>query len=1145
MAKLKTWLKAKVGHSQTSKSPKVAHVSAAYARAQKGYLLQENDIVSSQPVNKITVPTTTPEVQNAVVEPTVWQPHLEHTATSQDDDYACTARSEWPLDVFAEATAGLSTVTPEGASPGPDLVHSKPAKVVESNARKARKLIQQHGRSSQSAILWAIEERQTRSTAILLDHGLLNAEPALFCRCLHLCLQRGDTNLFTQVLAVAESSAFLGHLLEYEPNLQIVAANVDADRLLGLLQKLNPYHRQRVLYTALESEKTAVLKALLWLGMDANTCYQGHSILSAAIWRRNRGFVSILLDHPTTDVNALGMVSLEEPCLRPPLEVALRLNDPSMTEMVLACPSIELNKADHNGDTALIAAARQNCPQLVRTLLGKGADVNVLSRYGNTALQWCATHDDPVTLKLLLDHGAHTNIADDDGNAALHLAAMRNRPQHIRLLIERGADIKTINKKDETVLHLAVKPKATQALGILLDMGAHRDLAGKDGNTALHVAAKFDCPNAIKVLLEKGANPLKKNKDGKQPIHVAGDEGHVICFNLFRQHAGLKPLNSNNRPFSSDLYPDLNIPNTNPPIKLTFSSTAGKPVGVRPADVKGAIAQAIDYCERQKPFNFHDDFPRFPQEWYFGYTKLDMWRQTQTQTFSYETAEIVLKAFDKYIGSKTKNLNLWLVTIDTPQNTLGYIGLKDQQSPYHLVTVLIFLSKTFAAPGLTPTSGSLVARRDTVSTPNETLAEDNLGAFDNVFQTSSDRCQLVQQAEPFLDLALPTNPTAGPRSKRALNDNQGTTLVVTSDPDSCVQTTSGGLTYPIHILNPADLTSLLQDAKTWAQGQQAAGATGNETNENYYQFCSHNLALSTIAYKTSPTSPRFGFQEYHNIASTLLKQSLANPSNGTTFVGTLLSSSHDPYADILITPCLSTNDISPSATPPLNTNPNSQAPDNPTYADSLPSLPPASASASPVAIAKRSRPHGDGHLIPSTHDLWITSYTTTISVEKNSMYALIATAIDALVADTGDANKAYAQYTIDLSGIESLPDAQSNTQILQYGPEPQGAFISKAELLRVLRPLMRMAEGEGWRTEVGEGAGGDDGDAFCGATRGGGQVVGRLGWGNGLYRFWGDEGGNGGRRVNAFRMVEGVGMGFIRESGGGKGKVKGERGRVM
>ena len=83
-----------------------------------------------------------------------------------------------------------------------------------------------------------------------------------------------------------------------------------------------------------------------------------------------------------------------------------------------------LEFADGNGITMLGRSALNNEVAMAKTLIERGANVNVVDKLGMTPLLWAASMDfgDPAMIELLLKSGANADAKNKDGLTALDLA---------------------------------------------------------------------------------------------------------------------------------------------------------------------------------------------------------------------------------------------------------------------------------------------------------------------------------------------------------------------------------------------------------------------------------------------------------------------------------------------------------------------------------------------------------------------------------------------------------------------------------------------------------------------------------------------------------------------------------------------------
>lgn len=162
------------------------------------------------------------------------------------------------------------------------------------------------------------------------------------------------------------------------------------------------------------------------------------------------------------------------------------------------------------GQTALLWAAAQNQPAMVRLLVGKGADVNAratvrewqrrvtaegrpkdMNRGGLTPLLYAAREGHLDCLRELLRAKAQVDLPDPDGTTALLLALMNGHWDAAKLLLDAGADVNQWDFYGQSPLYMAVDMTTLPA-------GARVELPALDAVTGLDM---------IKLLLAKGANP--------------------------------------------------------------------------------------------------------------------------------------------------------------------------------------------------------------------------------------------------------------------------------------------------------------------------------------------------------------------------------------------------------------------------------------------------------------------------------------------------------------------------------------------------------------------------------------------------------------------------------------------------------------
>lgn len=175
-----------------------------------------------------------------------------------------------------------------------------------------------------------------------------------------------------------------------------------------------------------------------------------------------------------------------------------------------------VNQTNKKGVTALAMAFRGNSPEVVRLLISKGADVNVvdlsgknmacyvLESYrsqggpgfggqggGERAFNGPKSEDFDIKLNLLKEKGLNVAAAQRDGNTLYHLAVVKNDVALLKRLQPFGIDVNSQNKEGLTALHkAALVSKDDALLKYLLSIGAKKDAVTNFKETAFDLASE-------------------------------------------------------------------------------------------------------------------------------------------------------------------------------------------------------------------------------------------------------------------------------------------------------------------------------------------------------------------------------------------------------------------------------------------------------------------------------------------------------------------------------------------------------------------------------------------------------------------------------------------------------------------------------
>jgi ankyrin repeat protein len=213
-------------------------------------------------------------------------------------------------------------------------------------------------------------------------------------------------------------------------------------------------------------------------------------------------------------------------------------------------------KFPKRGYTALHLAAQEGHLDIVKLLLEKGADPNLLtsrSQRRTTPLNLCPAHatyrtdcagrsqrrTTPLNLctiknridvaRMLLDAKADPNIGNKYGWTALHNVSDRSYLEFMKMLLDSGANIEARNERGCTPLHCAALKCNIPGVRLLLERGANVNARAKFGATPLRFASEFGTNHGNSIELER---ILREQGGISDPTHVAFRKGLQVAVRL-------------------------------------------------------------------------------------------------------------------------------------------------------------------------------------------------------------------------------------------------------------------------------------------------------------------------------------------------------------------------------------------------------------------------------------------------------------------------------------------------------------------------------------------------------------------------------------------------------------------------------------
>ena len=138
--------------------------------------------------------------------------------------------------------------------------------------------------------------------------------------------------------------------------------------------------------------------------------------------------------------------------------------------LVILLPAVSI-LGQAGGDTALVAAARNDDIQAVRALIARRANVNEHARDGSTAILWAAYHSNLEMTRALIAAGAAVNTPNHYGITPLLQASRSGDAPLVAALLKAGADPAATHPDGETPLMAASRTGRVDTVRLLLDAG--------------------------------------------------------------------------------------------------------------------------------------------------------------------------------------------------------------------------------------------------------------------------------------------------------------------------------------------------------------------------------------------------------------------------------------------------------------------------------------------------------------------------------------------------------------------------------------------------------------------------------------------------------------------------------------------------
>ncbi len=265
------------------------------------------------------------------------------------------------------------------------------------------------------------------------------------------------------------------------------------------------------LVEAARSQDSKAVRALLAQKVDVNARSSDGS--TALLWLAHWNDVDTanLLLGAGADANAANdykTTPLSEACIN---------GNPAFVHALLKAGA-NPNSAVATGETPLMTCAKSGSADAVRMLVEYGAAVNAKEPVQNqTALMWAAAERHPDVVKALIDAHADLTAHSKHGFTAIHFAARVGDLESVKLLVAAGVDVNLLTYAE------GAENRVSSFLGIAKTQGAL-------GYTPLLVAVVRGQIDLAMYLLDHGGDP-NNIAAGFTPLHWASSQWESFTAN--------------------------------------------------------------------------------------------------------------------------------------------------------------------------------------------------------------------------------------------------------------------------------------------------------------------------------------------------------------------------------------------------------------------------------------------------------------------------------------------------------------------------------------------------------------------------------------------------------------------------------------
>ena len=462
-----------------------------------------------------------------------WTPLLE--AVNAGEFRIASLLLERGANINAATRSGMTPLILAASEGPPELVRLFLSKGADPEART---------RDGATAFFHAVGEGQEDIVRLFIEEGAdVNdtgyEEPPLI-----LAINEGELDII-RLLLDNGADPNLKHPRNQQTAIQVAADEGEVDIIELLIERGAQFepgseNGHYALLEAVEEDNFDMIQYLLDRGMDVNASRDHETALGRASQEGNYEMANFLIDKGA----ALSPASPGEEL--PPIGAAASEGHTNIVRLLLG-KGADINATDIEGHTPLMMAAAEGYLETTRFLMENGASLEAVTRESErTALMFAAQEGQTEVVKFLLDRGANFNHQDESGRTALTEAIAENELEITEILIKAGADPQQQGDHHPSLIEAAGEGYLEMAK-FLLSSGVDPNQTSDSGHTALMEASGEGELEMARFLIKSGARIDAATETGRTALFYAAGEGNLeIARLLISKGADVNALSSNN-----------------------------------------------------------------------------------------------------------------------------------------------------------------------------------------------------------------------------------------------------------------------------------------------------------------------------------------------------------------------------------------------------------------------------------------------------------------------------------------------------------------------------------------------------------------------------------------------------------------------